>query len=83
MSGFDRKIAQAMTLRVQKSRRQLAQGNKNYAAVSLCNCTVTNPFREFMIKVAVNPWFERFILLVIVANSACLALDDPTAPVRP
>jgi hypothetical protein len=36
-----------------------------------------------MIKVAVNPWFDRFILLVIIINSACLALDDPTALVRP
>jgi len=36
-----------------------------------------------MIKVAVNPWFERFILVVIVANSVCLAIDDNNAPVRP
>lgn len=36
-----------------------------------------------MIKVTVNPWFDRFILLVIIVNSACLALDDPKALVRP
>jgi len=36
-----------------------------------------------MIKVTVNPWFERFILIVILANSVCLALDDPNMDKRP
>jgi hypothetical protein len=49
---------------------------KNYATVSLCCLSVTNPFRNRVIQlVAINPWFDRFILIVIVVNCAFLALD--------
>jgi len=49
---------------------------KNYATVSLCCLSVTNPFRNKIIQlVAVNPWFDRFILLVIMVNCCFLALD--------
>jgi hypothetical protein len=54
--------------------------NRNYASVSLCGCTVTNPIREFVIKIVVYPWFDRFILLTIIANSIVLALEDPYNP---
>lgn len=54
--------------------------NRNYASVSLCGCTVTNPIREFVIKVVTNPWFDRVILFFILANSVVLALDDPFNP---
>ena len=54
--------------------------NRNYASVSLCGCTVTNPVREFVIKIVTNPWFDRLILFFILANSVTLALDDPLNP---
>ena len=53
-----------------------AEGQKNYATVSLCCLSVTNPFRNKIIQiVSVNPLFDRFILLVIVVNCVFLALD--------
>ena len=49
---------------------------KNYATVSLCCLSVTNPFRNKIIQLClVNPWFDRFILLVIMVNCVFLALD--------
>ena len=49
---------------------------KNYATVSLCCLSVTNPFRNKIIQiVSVNPWFDRFILFVILVNCLFLALD--------
>jgi hypothetical protein len=49
---------------------------KNYATVSLCCLSVTNPFRNKIIQiVSVNPWFDRFILFVILINCLFLALD--------
>ena len=50
--------------------------SKNYATVSLCCLSVTNPFRNKIIQlVAVNPWFDRLILIVIMINCVFLALD--------
>jgi len=50
--------------------------SKNYATVSLCCLSVTNPFRNKIIQiVAVSPWFDRFILTVILINCMFLALD--------
>jgi len=50
--------------------------SKNYATVSLCCLSVTNPFRNKIIQlVAVNPWFDRLILIVIMVNCVFLALD--------
>lgn len=38
---------------------------------------MTNPFRNKIIQlVAVNPWFDRFILFVIMVNCVFLALDQ-------
>jgi len=49
---------------------------KNYATVSLCCLSVTNPFRNKIIQlVAINPWFDRLILVVILVNCIFLALD--------
>jgi hypothetical protein len=49
---------------------------KNYATVSLCCLSVTNPFRNRVIQlVAINPWFDRFILIVIIVNCFFLAMD--------
>lgn len=37
---------------------------------------MTNPFRNKIIQiVSVNPWFDRFILFVIIVNCLFLALD--------
>ena len=53
-----------------------ASQQKNYATVSLCCLSVTNPFRNKIIQlVAINPWFDRFILMVIIANCFFLAID--------
>ena len=49
---------------------------KNYATVALCCLSVTNPFRNKIIQiVTVNPWFDRFILFVILVNCIVLAAD--------
>ena len=49
---------------------------KNYATVSLCCLSVTNPFRNKIIQFVIyNKWFDRFILLVIVTNCMFLAMD--------
>lgn len=49
---------------------------KEYATVALCCLSVTNPFRNKIIKlVAINPWFDRIVLVVIVVNCLFLALD--------
>ena len=53
-----------------------SKDQKNYATVSLCCLSVTNPFRNKVIRiVAINPWFDRIILVVIFANCFFLAID--------
>ena len=50
--------------------------SKNYATVSLCCLSVTNPFRNKVIHyVTLNKWFDTFILVIICLNSLCMALD--------
>lgn len=45
--------------------------------MSLCCLSVTNPFRNKIINlVAINPWFEKFILVVILINCVFLAMDN-------
>lgn len=52
------------------------EDKKVYSTVSLFCLSVTNPFRNKIIQiVCVNPWFDRFILLVILVNCIFLALD--------
>ena len=53
--------------------------NKNYATVSLFCLSVTNPFREKVIRLVLWTWFDRFILLTIMANCVFLAIEDPNA----
>mmetsp|Transcript_12403 Transcript_12403/g.1856 ORF Transcript_12403/g.1856 Transcript_12403/m.1856 type:complete len:100 (+) Transcript_12403:113-412(+) len=55
---------------------------KSYADVALCCCTVTNPFRQKVIGIVLNPWFDRFILLVILANCITMAMSDPNETVE-
>lgn len=55
----------------------MVDSSKNYATVSLCCMSVTNPFRNKIIHlVALNPWFDRIILGVITINCIFLALDE-------
>mmetsp|Transcript_19618 Transcript_19618/g.30230 ORF Transcript_19618/g.30230 Transcript_19618/m.30230 type:complete len:366 (+) Transcript_19618:368-1465(+) len=62
--------------------QQTQDAQKNYATVSLCCLSVTNPFRNKIIQiVAVNPWFDRFILFVIMANCVFLALDNEVSSI--
>lgn len=43
----------------------------------MCCLSVTNPFRNKIINlVAINPWFEKFILVVILINCVFLAMDN-------
>lgn len=45
--------------------------------MSLCCLSVTNPFRNKIIHlVAINPWFDKVILIIIVINSVFLAMDN-------
>jgi hypothetical protein len=44
--------------------------------VALCNCTVTNCFREKVIDLVISKWFDYFILVVILLNCVCLSLDS-------
>ena len=30
-----------------------------------------------MIQIVINPWFDRFILLVIIANCVVLSIENP------
>jgi hypothetical protein len=80
MAGYNPQMAAAMTARIQKNHNSMINQTRNYASVSLCGCTVTNPIREFVIKIVTNHWFDRTIILFILANSIVLALDDPFNP---
>ena len=37
----------------------------------------TNPARLLLIRMTTSPWFESFVLLLILASSVVLALDRP------
>jgi len=52
----------------------------NYATDSIFCMSVTTPFRVRFIKLVNNPWFDRTILVVIVANCIFLAMDNPREP---
>lgn len=77
MSGYNKSLSKAMQSRVEMDRLQHNPNNRSYATTSLCQCTVTNPFREKVIQIVLNPWFDRFILFVIFANCIILAIEDP------
>lgn len=51
--------------------------------MSLFCLTVTNPFREKVIRLVLNPWFDRFILCIIAANCVLLAMNEPDVPQLP
>jgi len=43
----------------------------------LCCLSVTNPFRNKIIHlVAINPWFDKVILVIIIVNCVFLAMDN-------
>ena len=55
--------------------KALKAQSKNYATVSLCFLSVTNPFRSKVIQIVlINPWFDRFILTFIFLNSVFLGM---------
>ena len=78
MAGFNKKLSASIINQIAKDREQFQKQTRTYATVSLCGCTVTNPFREKIIQLVVHPWFDRFILLTILANSIVLAAEDPS-----
>ena len=51
---------------------------KPYSATSLLFLTVTNPFRKFIIGIALNGKFDTFILAAIMFNCLLMAIDDYT-----
>jgi hypothetical protein len=78
MSGFNQQVE----IEIPKKLKEEPE-SKNYATVSLFCLTVTNPFRDKMIRLVINPWFDRFILVTILTNCVFLAMDDPNAPPFP
>ena len=74
MAGFNRQLSLSIIKQVENE-SQLQQ-NKKYATVALCNCTVTNCFREKIIELVINKWFDYFILFVILLNCVGLSLDS-------
>ncbi|XRB09621.1 voltage-gated cation channel [Pycnococcus provasolii] len=65
----DDKAFQAMTL---KHRLELiSTGNNAYLFIS-----PENPLRQFCVKVVISAWFDKVILVCILANCAFLAMDD-------
>ncbi len=51
-----------------------------FLSKSLWLFTPEHPVRAFLIRLITNPWFDRFILLVILVTAVFLALQNPTAP---
>ena len=51
MSGYNKQFS----LEYPKKLKENAQ-QKNYATVSLCCLTVTNPFRDKIIRIVLNPY---------------------------
>jgi len=49
---------------------------KQYAPRSLYIFSANNPIREGCVYLALNKWFDAFILLCIIANSVILAMQD-------
>jgi len=72
MAGFSTKASIEMPKKLKDQ-----QGQRNYATVSLCFLTVTNPFRDRVIRIVLHPMFDRIILFVILVNSLFLVFDDP------
>lgn len=65
-SGIDEALAQ-----------QQKANPRNYATVALCCLSVTNPFRSRIIQfVIINPYFDYFILCIILLNCLGLAMDN-------
>jgi len=52
------------------------KNKKVLATNSLCCLTLTNPFRSKVIAFTINEWFDRFILIIILANCAFLAMEN-------
>lgn len=74
MTGYNRDLSLAIIKQHEKDSK-LSQ-NKKYATVALCNCTVTNCFREKVIELVMNRWFDYFILFIILLNCVSLSLDS-------
>ena len=76
MAGYNKNLSNAIINQIAKDRQNYQQQTRTYATVSLCNCTVTNAFREKIIQLVINKYFDFFILLVIVANCVTLSLES-------
>merc|ERR1712202_11167 len=37
----------------------------------------SNPIRQTCITIVLNPWFDHFILFLIILSSVCVILDEP------
>lgn len=53
------------------------QEDTNFISKSLFLFAPEHPLRALCIKIVTNRWWNRFILLVIIVNSAFLAANDP------
>jgi voltage-dependent calcium channel L type alpha-1D len=71
---------QDMTILLMKSKYV----TKAYSDLALCCCTVTNPVRKAVMSLVLNPWFDRFFLVIIIANCIEIALliEEPDSDIE-
>ena len=63
--------------RRQREESAHGKGIPTFKKNSLFCLTPTNPLRRGLIQIVHNKWFDRFILLTIMANCIFLAINDP------
>jgi hypothetical protein len=65
--------------RRRRERETAAHGSgiPTFKVNSLLCLSPENPLRKVMIKIVFNSWFDKFILLTIMANCVFLAINDP------
>lgn len=66
---------EAMLLR--QGQIALRYGGEELAPSALCCLALDNPLRRLCIAIYRSPWFDRCVLLLILANTCILALADP------
>lgn len=74
MVGTNKQLSMSIMKQVEKEHK--LQQSRRYATLALCNCTVTNCFREKIINVVTNKWFDNFILVIILMNCVTLSLES-------
>ncbi len=60
MAGLNKQIIVEMPKKMQEKQTQ-----RNYATVSLCCLTVTNPFRDKVIRIVLNPYIHYYLFSIL------------------